>query len=248
MEGTKMNLTQTRKAPFQALMQIRLSPGVIILGINLTALVAFEMFNYSTTEYALGDLLGGLAFAGFRWATILTLAFCMIDFAGIARIFTPAQEIEEPKESWYLFGAWLLAATMNAFLTWWGVSMAIVNHSIQSTSILSSTTLTRVVPVFVAVMVWIIRILIIGSLSMAAGRYLWKTGSRQHSAVTSNRMAPVRNPSTPLTQRVITPNNAPFSIHPGNPTSRTSSSPVKPMEPTYHSLGSSSPAINHPNP
>jgi hypothetical protein len=61
--------------------------GVIILG----ALLAFEMFNYSTTQFALNDVLGDLRFAGIRWATILALAFCGIDFAGIARLFTPEQ-------------------------------------------------------------------------------------------------------------------------------------------------------------
>jgi len=96
--------------------------GVIILG----ALAAFEIFNYSTTQFALADVLGNLKFAGISWSTILALAFCGIDFAGIARLFTPEQGRDEPAEVWYLFGAWLLAAAMNATLTWWGVSIAIL--------------------------------------------------------------------------------------------------------------------------
>jgi hypothetical protein len=40
-------------------------------------------------------------------------------------MFTPEQGADEPAEVWYLFGAWLLAAAMNAMLTWWGVSVAI---------------------------------------------------------------------------------------------------------------------------
>jgi hypothetical protein len=64
-------------------------------------------------------------------------------------------------------GAWLLAATMNAILTWWGVSMAISNHAMSSTAVVDSSTLTNVVPVFVALMVWVIRILVIGTLSSA---------------------------------------------------------------------------------
>ena len=89
--------------------------GILIIG----ALLAFELFNYSTTEFALTDLLGELAFLSIiRWSTILSLAFCGIDFAGIARLFTPEQGADEPHEVWYLFGAWMLAATMNAMLTW----------------------------------------------------------------------------------------------------------------------------------
>ncbi|HEY5268778.1 MAG TPA: hypothetical protein VII97_00410, partial [Anaerolineales bacterium] len=123
--------------------------GVIIIG----ALLAFEMFNYSTTQFALNDVLGDLKFAGVRWATILALAFCGIDFAGIARLFTPEQGREEPAEVWYLFGAWVLAAAMNATLTWWGVAVAIASHTNLSSEVISTTTLTKVVPVFVAIMV-----------------------------------------------------------------------------------------------
>src|SRR5512140_3077349 len=138
--------------------------GLIIIG----ALLAFEIFNYSTTQFALRDVLGDLTFASFRWATILALAFCGIDFAGIARIFTPQQGRDEPAEVWYLFGAWLLAAGFNATLTWWGVSVAIVNHaSAAAGSVVSGTTLTKIVPIFVAVMVLLIRVLIIGAFSMA---------------------------------------------------------------------------------
>ena len=58
--------------------------GALFGGILLGALLAFEVFNYSTTDFALHDVLGDLRFAGLRWSTILSLAFCGIDFAGIA--------------------------------------------------------------------------------------------------------------------------------------------------------------------
>ena len=121
--------------------------GVLIIG----ALLAFELFNYSTTEFALNDLLGGLRFAGIRWATILAIAFCGIDFAGIARLFTPQQGENGPKEIWYLFGAWLLAACMNAMLTWWAVALAIVNHESLGGTVISRDTLIQIVPIFVAI-------------------------------------------------------------------------------------------------
>ena len=149
-----------------------LKPSLAFVIIIFGALVAFEIFNYTTTDHALRDLLGDLRFAGFRWSTILALAFCGIDFAGVARLFTPEQGGDEPKEVWYLFGAWLLAATMNAILTWWGVSMAVITHNVQSTALVDPATLAGVVPVFVAVMVWVIRILIIGTLSIAMDRLL----------------------------------------------------------------------------
>src|SRR5512143_981543 len=146
------------------------------------ALLAFELFNFSTTEFALQDILGNLAFAGFRWATVLAIAFCGIDFAGIARIFTPQQGRDEPAEVWYLFGAWLLAAGFNATLTWWGVSVAIVDHrSAAGGTVVSSQTLTTVVPIFVAVMVWLIRVLIIGTFSVAGDKLFSTADDRRPS-------------------------------------------------------------------
>lgn len=158
--------------------------GAMILG----ALLAFEVFNFSTTQYALHDMLGDLAFAGFKWSTILAIAFCGIDFAGIARIFTPEQGRDEPAEVYYLFGAWILAAGFNATLTWWGVSVAIANNgALQSTSAMSSETLTKVVPIFVAAMVWLVRLLIIGTFSLAGDRLF--TTAQSHQS-TQNRYQP----------------------------------------------------------
>src|SRR5512141_1443287 len=140
--------------------------GLIILG----ALLAFEVFNYSSTLFALSDILGDLAFGPLRWATILAFAFCGIDFAGIARIFTPEQGRNEPAEVWYLFAAWFLAAAFNASLTWWGVSVAILKHSAEGGVLLGQETMTRVVPIFVAAMVLLIRVLLINTFSIAGER------------------------------------------------------------------------------
>src|SRR5512135_2919795 len=175
----------------------RLSRGAAWGMIILFALLAFEIFNYSTTQFALRDVLGDLAFAGIRWATILAIAFCGIDFAGIARIFTPQQGRDEPAEVWYLFAAWLLAAGFNATLTWWGVSVAIVNHSSAAAgAVVSSHTLTKLVPIFVAVMVLLIRVLIIGTFSVA-GDNLFSMAENNRPAqrpYTSQAPRPMINP------------------------------------------------------
>jgi hypothetical protein len=178
----------------------------IFSAILLGALVAFEVFNYSTTDYALNDLLGGnLKFAGIRWSTILALAFCGIDFAGLARLFTPEQGNDEPAEVWYLFGAWILAAGMNATLTWWGISLALVSHDTQSAAILAPGTLTNIVPVFVAIMVWVIRILIIGTFS-TAGERLFTADTVSKPAQAPKRVTSPQS-RTPYPQPRSTPNN-----------------------------------------
>jgi hypothetical protein len=139
--------------------------GMMIFG----ALVAFEIFNYSTTEFALSDLLGTLRFAGMRWSTILALAFCGMDFAGIARIFTQEDEERKTTPTWYLLGAWLIAGSMNATLSWWAVSLALIGHQSLGNEVIGRDALLTVVPIFVAILVWLIRILIIGNFTVTNG-------------------------------------------------------------------------------
>ena len=140
--------------------------------IMIGALLAFEIFNYGTTEFALGDLLGDLRFAGFRWSTILALAFCSMDFAGIARLFTPVDDQTESTSVWYLLGAWFLAATMNALLTWWAVALALLGHQGLGNEVIGREALLSSVPIFVAILIWLIRVLIIGTFTMSGNRLL----------------------------------------------------------------------------
>ena len=171
-----MNLSQSIKRSFsKSLLDLKNRRGMIHVIIFVLALVAFEAFNFSTTDFALSDLLGDLRFAGVRWATLLSIAFCGIDFAGIARLFTPQADSDEPRTIWYMFGAWILAATMNAILTWWGVVMAMQIHPVLSATMVDSTFVSRVVPIFIALMVWVIRILLIATLSRKGDKLLHET-------------------------------------------------------------------------
>ncbi|MCA9969045.1 MAG: hypothetical protein KC425_02465, partial [Anaerolineales bacterium] len=139
----------------------------ILLGVILVvALIAFELFNFDTTRFALQSLLGDVRFLSVSWATILAVAFCAIDFAGLVRFFMPGADDGQRPEYWYLTGAWLLGATMNAIMTWWAVSLTLLNHDLGN-EILSRATLLEVVPIFVAALVWLTRILFIGSLTVA---------------------------------------------------------------------------------
>lgn len=144
--------------------------GILML-FMLVALFAFEMFNYSTTEYSLNDLLGSASFMGIAWATVLAIAFCGIDFAGIARIFTPETDMQsEASEIWYLFGAWLIAAVMNACLTGWGVSLSMSRTA--APEVQTNKQLMTWIPILVAFLVVIIRIFIITALSNYADKLL----------------------------------------------------------------------------
>ena len=218
--------------------QLHLQRGMVFGAIIIAALLAFELFNYSTTAFALADLLGSLHFAGIPWAIILAIAFCAIDFAGIARLFTPEHPAnDQPTEIWYLFGAWLLAATMNALLTWWGVSIAILNHQTLGNPIIDRATLLKIVPVFVAVMVWLSRVLIIGSFSVAGERLFSqadqpRTSRTPRSPARSLNRPPTRRPANPAPASAFRPpNKTPAHIAP---------------EPTYHPLSIGARPPNQP--
>lgn len=221
-----MNLSATRPDLNKIASSSRDHSGTAFGLILILAMIAFESFNFSTTLFALQDLLGNLKFLGIPWYTFLALAFCGIDFAGIARLITPTSRRGDNKESWYLFGAWLLAATANAALTWWGVAVAISEHTLQSSAVVSAQTLTYVVPVFVAILVWVIRILLIGSLSSAVDRLAGNSRPSSnvlHTNSAFNRSAPVSHSPISAAPLHVTRNPRP-TVGP----SRT--------EPTYHDL------------
>jgi len=214
-----------------------LSRGLLFGVLIIAALLAFEAFNYSTTEFALSDLLGDLRFASVRWATILSIAFCGIDFAGIARLFTPEQGDQEPKEVWYLFGAWLLAATMNAMLTWWGVSVAILNHESLGNAVMARATMIKVVPIFVALMVWLIRILIIGTFSVAGDRLFSQADARSYRRSRPSIATAASLPRPSISTPSFRP--APKSLEPERPAY------TRP-EPSYHPVSMSDSNRNTP--
>jgi hypothetical protein len=217
---------------FDMLRKTGLRRGTVFGGILVVALLAFEIFNYSTTEFALSDLLGNdLNFMGLRWATVLAIAFCGIDFAGIARIFTPqVQASQEPAEVWYLFGAWVLAAAMNATLTWWGVAIAISGHSSLGASIISRQTMLQIVPVFVALLVWLVRLLIIGTFSMAGERMFSMAGDKPAAQLVQSRYSGL--PQT-VNQPQIANAARPFQ----KPQPQNIAQRVTRPEPTYQPLG-----------
>ncbi len=150
---------------------IRHKAGAIIV-ILVMGLIAFELFNFDTTRFALNALMANQRLWGVEWALVLALAFGSIDFAGLARILTPAATwAEEPREVWLLTGAWLLGATMNAVMTWYAMALLLASSpAVVGVGSWGQTAVTNAAPVFIAVMVWLTRVLLIGSMALALER------------------------------------------------------------------------------
>lgn len=204
----------------------------VVAGIILVvALGAFELFNFDTTRYALQNLLGNVSFLSVNWATILAIAFCAIDFAGLTRLFTPEQGKEEPTAVWYLMGAWLIGATMNAVTTWWAISLTLLSHDLGN-ELLSREQLLRWVPFFIAALVWLTRILFIGAISVA-GEYLF-----DFTHLTQPKTAAQPQPSQPTR-----PSPQPMPTH--QPTQARPAMSAQPKQPPRPSSGPPRPSAMH---
>jgi len=242
-----MNVSQSIQSSFsKSLSSIKTRKGVVYMLIFIMALIAFEAFNFSTTDFALSDLLGDLRFMGIRWATLLSIAFCGIDFAGIARLFTPQAEDEEPRSVWFMFGAWILAATMNTILTWWGVVMAMQTHPIVSAGVVNTTFVTKVVPIFIALMVWVIRVLLIGTFSKKSSQLIQKTKAPEAQTLSRREFRQAQSRAAHASQ-AIPAVSAGFKPSVKNNTGRGNKSGFRPEpkyipmqeEAAFHSLQSS---------
>ena len=163
-----MNLTTTHKMQHFSewfFSSLRKRSQTYTIAVIVSALIAFEFFSFSSTDFALQDILGDQGIGFVRWSTILALAFCGLDFAGITRLLAinPKNQHSETG-GWLLLAAWVLAAAMNTALTWWGISVVIYNQPVENALIMDPMFYVTVIPVVVAVVIWCIRILIIGTL------------------------------------------------------------------------------------
>lgn len=173
------------------LRQLTAQRGAAVALVLLAAIIGFEIFNFDTTRFALNDIMSGLRFFGIEWASILAFAFCGIDFAGVTRIFTPQQTMqEEPKEVWMLMGAWLLGATMNACMTWYAMGL-IIDDRVTGMALLRHNQVQMVAPIFIAMLVWLTRLLLIGSISITADSLIHNGSASQRQ----NRRRSYRRPS-----------------------------------------------------
>jgi len=136
------------------------------------AMVGFELFNYDTTRYALEHFMPGHDIFGMTWPSLLAISACLVDFAGIASIIAPERGPEEPVYVWGVFVAWVLAAILNAALTWWGTLLAMLARPDLGNEVVSRTMLLQAVPLGVALLVLLIRVSLIGTIMAAGDKFL----------------------------------------------------------------------------
>jgi hypothetical protein len=215
-----MNRSQTQTIfhnPFQIMRKVYEQSGGICTFLIALVLLSLEIFNFSTTQFALQDLLGEIGAGPTTWAAILASAFCGMNLIGIIRLFTSSNHQNQGNESWFLLGAWLLAAVMNTGLNWWGVSIAIYNHPVNSVLVVDPMTIVTVIPIFVALIVMLIRILIIGNLASTIRRVTSNSAKPQPA---TNQPFGVHSQSVPSSPGTLRRTIVPQGTHVFTPSSR----------------------------
>lgn len=176
--------------------------NILFLIILFIAWACFEIINYSTTEQAFYDIIGEVSFVlmGFKWSKVAAVAFCLVDFVGIARAFTPQKWEDEPQEVVFLTGAWLLASAFNGFATWWAVSLQIEANA-QPHTFVDMADVLKWAPVLLALAMLVLRVTIIGAVSMELEKFLHP----QNAKVTSKNATRVKTSSPKQTNRTFSP-------------------------------------------
>lgn len=144
----------------------------VIATILTLAVLGFELFNFDTTRFALSHLMGGRTFAGLSWATVLALAFCSLDLAGLVRVFTPEPATKQtPLELWLMTAAWLLGASLNAAMTWYAMALLIAPLGTDiGAALFTQQQMLRAAPLLISLLVWLTRILLISSVTLTVER------------------------------------------------------------------------------
>lgn len=169
---------------------VSLLTGRAVTGLFLLlALVVFELINYTTTVEAIRSILGNrqvnLVFLGAASLPVLMgLAMCLLDFAGIARIFTPQTGKDEPKAIAILFIVWVISAVFNAGLTWWSSAIWIASGYGNQNPLVDPGTVLTIAPRVLAVLFFLLHfgliytIAIIGDNLFSSGRGGYRAPSK----------------------------------------------------------------------
>jgi len=131
----------------------------------LVCMAAFEIINFAITSLAFRSLLSRYTVLVLDSATWLATVVCCVDIIGILYLFLlfpgPSHNIVKRR----LFSVWLLVTGLNSWLLWLGIGQAIVVHQAQTDLVINAGIMVHIIPAFIVCLVWLIRILLIGSFS-----------------------------------------------------------------------------------
>lgn len=131
-------------------------------------LVVFEIFSYGSSYEALMTMFGI-----HEWAALLAFCFSAVDFAGLAKLYSPdLRNLRDPQA--LLFAAWLLSAFADTGLTYVVVSNQLLSNT-TNIMVTSGTVPIAVwakwIPALFSVLVWLIQVLLVARLSVSSNEH-----------------------------------------------------------------------------
>jgi hypothetical protein len=113
----------------------------------LYGLYRFEVVNYVTTYDALSAIFGEVT-----WVVTLSGAIVLVDFAGLAKIFTKETGEKEPPWVNTLMGVWFLVSLTDMTLTWYTTALAMENADVRIPQAIAEH--QAWIPIIISVLLW----------------------------------------------------------------------------------------------
>ncbi|OGG01493.1 hypothetical protein A2Z33_00415 [Candidatus Gottesmanbacteria bacterium RBG_16_52_11] len=136
--------------------------------------LAFALFVFIVSSFALNNLMGEMEFAGIFMANIFAIALALLDYAGISRLYVPDDGDPRSKRyAIYLLIGWLVCALVVWVLTWWSVLVILLDKTdfapfIKNPEI--NLVAFRLAPITIAEVVFLTRILLYAAVSRSGAR------------------------------------------------------------------------------
>jgi len=139
--------------------------------ITLTGLAAFEIFNFATNQSAMELIFGDTQFVMIYIYNLVAIAFSAIDLGGLSSTFT---EEKWPNEPWWVYVstiAWFLASIVSGLLTYMSVAVAMTVAPVSQLAAVmpNLAAIYDFIPVAIAAVIWLIRVMLIGSAVAGSG-------------------------------------------------------------------------------
>jgi hypothetical protein len=201
--------------------------GTFFIGMLFFALGCFMLFNYMSTLQTLQHILGK-EFLVYAFAFALSI----VDFAGLARIFTPETSMKDESKLVYFLGTvWILACLLDVAMTAYWVSLRMVESpTSMDVQNLMGIGMYKSIPWIIALGELAMRVSLVLMVGVFGDQFLHGFGSIIPSMQgVANRIgaATISKPSMPA--------RPPQALKPSIPTYRSIGNPAR-VENDYHEI------------
>lgn len=137
---------------------------LVVGGIIFLSALAFEVINIATNVAGFESFFGGIKFLGISWAIWATIAFEAADVGCLCYSWDRKFDFRTHPEAGFALTAHFFAGFADAGLSYFAFMMAIGNSVSQMANVVGEKAILTWAPVFLALMIWVIRTLLMGTI------------------------------------------------------------------------------------